>query len=43
MRRWEYCTISNPESGTDAVIFSHGQHDWIVQEFSAALGKGLKA
>jgi hypothetical protein len=43
MRRWEYCMISNPQSGTDAVIFSHGQPEGIVQEFSTALGKGLKA
>lgn len=43
MRRWEYCMVSNPASGNDAVIFSHRQHEGIVQDFSAALGKGLKA
>jgi hypothetical protein len=43
MTRWEYCQLSNPDSGTDAVVFSHGQGTTIVQEFSEALGKGLKA
>jgi hypothetical protein len=41
--RWEYCLISNPNSGTDGVLFSRPQQSTLVQEFSAALGKGLKA
>lgn len=40
--RWEYCQISNPASGTDAVRFSQTQPG-IVQEASGALGRGLKA
>jgi hypothetical protein len=40
---WEYCQISNPASGTDAVTFSHPQRETIVQDFSTALGRGLKA
>lgn len=43
MERWEYAMLSNPASGTDGVSFSHPQPSTIVQEFSAALGKGLKA
>ena len=43
MQRWEYCLISNPSSGTDAVRFSRDQSSTIVQEFSAKLAKGLKA
>jgi hypothetical protein len=43
MRRWEYCQFANPASGTDAVNFSHQQPQTMVQEFSAALGRGLKA
>jgi hypothetical protein len=43
MTRWEYCQIVNPDSGTDAVTFSHAQPETIVQEFSTALGRGLKA
>ncbi len=35
--------IINPASGTDGVRFSYPQHDNIVKEFSAALGRGLKA
>jgi hypothetical protein len=40
---WEYCQLSNPERGTDAILFSRPQHEGIIQEFSAALGRGLKA
>jgi hypothetical protein len=43
MDRWEYAQISNPASGTDGVAFSHPQPPSIVQEFSAALARGLKA
>jgi hypothetical protein len=41
--RWEYCLISNPNSGTDGVTFSRPQQTTIVQEFSTALARGLKA
>ena len=41
--RWEYFLISNPASGTDGVRFSRPQPATVVQEFSTALGKGLKA
>jgi hypothetical protein len=40
---WEYCILSNPASGTDAVTFSHRQREGLVSEFSGRLGKGLKA
>jgi hypothetical protein len=43
MPRWEYCMLSNPASGTDAVTFSHAQPEGMVAEFSGQLGKGLKA
>ena len=43
MTRWEYAYIANPANGTDGVGFSHAQPDGIVQEFSAVLGRGLKA
>lgn len=43
MPRWEYAMLSNPASGTDAVTFSHTQSPTIVEEFSKALGRGLKA
>jgi hypothetical protein len=43
MTRWEYCQISNPGSGTDAVVFSRPQRSTIVADFSALLGRGLKA
>jgi hypothetical protein len=43
MAQWECCQISNPQSGTDAVIFSKAQHPSIVQEYAAVLGRGLKA
>ena len=41
--QWEYCQVSNPASGTDAVRFSKQQAATLVSEFSSALGKGLKA
>jgi hypothetical protein len=40
--QWEYCQISNPQSGTDAVVFSRPQPR-IVEQYSTALGRGLKA
>ena len=43
MARWQYCMLSNPAAGTDSVRFTHSQDDDIVQRFSKALGKGLKA
>jgi hypothetical protein len=43
MRQWEYAMLRNPESGTDSVIFSRPQPGTIVQEFSAAHGRGRKA
>ncbi len=43
MSRREYAMLSNPASGTDGVTYSHVQPDTIVQEFSLALGRGLKA
>ena len=43
MTRWEYALISSPASGTDGVTFSRPQQAGIVKEFSAALGRGLKA
>ena len=43
MTLWQYAQISNPASGADAVQFSHSQPAAIVAEFSAALGRGLKA
>jgi hypothetical protein len=43
MATWEYCQISNPASGTDAVSFSHKQPQTRVGEISTALGRGLKA
>jgi hypothetical protein len=43
MARWQYAMISNPQSGTDAVTFSHPQGAEFVKEASAALGRGLKA
>lgn len=43
MTRYEYALFSNPASGDDGVTFSHAQPPTNVQEFSQALGKGLKA
>ncbi len=43
MTKWEYAMLSNPASGDDSVSFSQLQDPTIVQEFGAALGKGLKA
>lgn len=43
MSRWQYAMFSNPQSGSDGVTFSHPQEPTIVQEFSVALGRGLKA
>jgi hypothetical protein len=43
MARWQYALFSNPQSGNDGVTFSHAQPATIVQEFAAALGRGLKA
>jgi hypothetical protein len=43
LTRWQYAMISNPQSGTDSVAFSHPQGPGLVKEMSAALGKGLKA
>jgi len=43
MPRWEFAMISNPSSGTDGVRFSMEQRPTLVQEFAAALGRGLKA
>jgi hypothetical protein len=40
--QWEYCQISKPQSGTDAVRFSNQQPDTIIAEFSSELGRGLK-
>lgn len=41
--KWEYCQLSNPASGADSVRFSHKQGPQLVPEFSAQLGRGLKA
>ena len=43
MPRWEYALFSNPASGDDGVTFSHPQPSSMVKEFSAVLGRGLKA
>src|SRR4051812_6669727 len=43
MQRWQFALFSNPASGDDGVTFSHPQTATLVQEFSAALGRGLKA
>jgi hypothetical protein len=43
LAKWEYCILSNPASGTDAVTFSHGQPEGTVAWFSEQLGRGLKA
>ena len=43
MTQWEYCQLSNPASGTDAVRFSNQQAATMVSEFSTELGRGLKA
>jgi hypothetical protein len=43
MDRWEFALFSNPASGDDGVSFSHPQPAGMVQEFSGALGRGMKA
>lgn len=42
MIRWEYAELSNPDSGTDAVRFSHVQRASIVADYKKALDRGLK-
>jgi len=43
MTRWEYAMLSDPDSGTDAITFSHPQGEDLVKEWSGQLTRGLKA
>src|SRR5689334_21872245 len=42
-RRWEYCTVADAHSGTDAVLFSRAQRPTLVADYSKRLARGLKA
>ena len=42
MANWEYARLSNPESRTDSVQFSHPQRPSIVDDWKRLLDRGLK-